>query len=106
MWLKVYNLVMVAKKAWKLISNSNALIIRLLKAIYFSKVIILVQELVTIQVMFGVKFGVNDVLHRGFKWSIRLGESISVWHQPWLSEGDNIIPVSQLDLVCPNIIVS
>jgi len=81
--LKTFNMAMVGKQAWKLVSSPKSLITRLLKAKYFSR-----------SDHFGASIGhnpsyvwcsiwsVKDVIRRGFHWSIGTGEHIPVWDNP------------------------
>jgi len=85
--LRAFNLAMIGKQIWKMVTNPNALITRLLKARYYPH-----------SDFFSAFIGHNpsyvwrslwntrDFIKRGLKWSIGTGETISVWNEPWLKE--------------------
>jgi hypothetical protein len=98
--LELFNLAMIGKQAWKLISNPNALITQLLKAKYYPH-----------SDYFSASIGHNpsyvwrslwntrEVLQRGLKWSIGTGESISVWNQPWLQDPVFLQPLTEVQVM-------
>jgi len=81
--LKAFNMAMVDKQTWKLVSSLESPITRLLKAKYFPQ-----------SDYFRASIGHNpsyvwcsiwsakDVIRRGFQWSIGTGEHIPVWDHP------------------------
>ena len=95
-YLKAFNSAMIGKQAWKLVTSPNSLITRLLKAKYYPR-----------SDYFGASVGhnpsyiwrglwrVKEMVCRGFQWSIRTGEYISVWHQPWLGNQEQLTPVTE-----------
>jgi hypothetical protein len=105
--LKAFNMAMVGKQAWKLVSSPESLITRLLKAKYFPR-----------SDYFGASLGHNpsyvwrsiwsakDVIRRGFQWSIGTGERIPVWDHPWLSNAARILPSTRQHLDWPSMTVS
>jgi hypothetical protein len=78
--LKAFNQAVIGKQAWKLITNPDTLITRLLKAKYFLH-----------SDYFGASLGhnpsyvwrglwiVRGKINQGLHWSIGSGENISVW---------------------------
>ena len=86
MGFKAFNMAMVGKQAWTLVSSPESLITCLLKAKYYPQ-----------SDYFGARIGHNpsyvwrsiwsakDVIRRGFQWSIGTGEHIPVWDHPWLN---------------------
>ncbi|RHN81910.1 hypothetical protein MtrunA17_Chr1g0204171 [Medicago truncatula] len=105
--LKAFNMAMVGKHAWKLVSSLESLITRLLKAKYFPR-----------SDYFGASIGHNpsyvwrsiwsakDVIRRGFQWSIGTGEHIPVWDHPWISNVARILPSTHHHLEWPSITIS
>ena len=95
--LKAFNMAMIGKQAWKLVTSPNLLITKLLKAKYYPR-----------SDYFGAAAGhnpsyvwrglwkVQEMVRRRFQWSIGTGESISVWLQPWLGNQDHLMPISEL----------
>lgn len=98
---------MICMQAWKLITNPNAPMPRLLKAKYFPQ-----GDYFSVGISHNPNYvwceiySLKDVLRRGFKWSIGSSESILVRHHPWLSGGDYILSVSHRQLAWPDITVS
>ncbi|GAU32101.1 hypothetical protein TSUD_358070 [Trifolium subterraneum] len=88
--LQVFNLAMVAKQGWKLITEPHALVSRILKARYFPK-----------SSLFDATLGTNpsyvwrgiwrsrQVLMQGRRWLIGDGSKINVMYEPWLRSKEN-----------------
>jgi len=105
--LKAFNMAMVDKHAWKLVSNPNSIITHILKAKYFPRVD-----------YYGAVIGhnpnyvwrsiwsVKDVIQRGFQWSIDMGERIPLWDHHWFRNSERILPRTQRYLEWPYITVS
>jgi hypothetical protein len=97
---RAFNLAMIGKQAWKLISNPDAPITQLLKAKYYS-----------LSDYFSASIGHNpsyvwrslwnarEVLQRGLKWSLGTGESILVWNQPWLQNPVCLQPLMEVQVM-------
>lgn len=95
--LKAFNMAMIGKQAWKLVSNPDALITKLLKAKYYPQ-----------SDYFDASIGhnpsyvwrglwtVRESVKRGMKWSIGTGDNISVWQQPWLPDQTCLTPTTEL----------
>jgi len=95
--LKAFNMAMIGKEAWKLVTSPNSLIIKLLKAKYYprSDYFGAAADHNPSYVWRGL-WKVKEMVQRGFRWSIGTRESISVWHQPWLGNQDHLMPISEL----------
>jgi len=105
--LKAFNMAMVGKQAWKLVSTPESLITRLLKAKYFPR-----------SDYFGASIGHNpsyvwrsiwsakDVIRRGFQWNIGTSEHIPDWNHPWLGNAARIVPSTHHHLEWAHITVS
>jgi len=78
--LRDFNLAMVGKQAWKLITDPDSLITRLLKAKYFPH-----SDYLNVSIGHNPSYvwrslwNAREVITKGLKWSIGTGESISVW---------------------------
>jgi len=77
--LKAFNMAMVGKQAWKLVSSLESLITCLLKSKYFGASIGHIPSYVWRSI-----WSAKDVIRRGFQWSIGTGEHIPIWGHPWL----------------------
>ena len=92
---KAFNMAMVGKQAWKLVSDPESLVTRLLKAKYFPQ-----------GDYFGAGIGhnpsyvwrsiwsVKDVIRRGLHWCIGTGERIPVCDHPWLFNAECMLPTN------------
>jgi len=105
--LKAFNMAMVGKHSWKLVSNPDSLITHLLKAKYFPRVdyygaIIDHNPNYVLRSSWSVK----DVIRQGFQWSISMGERIPLWDHNWLRNSERILPRTQHYLEWPHITVS
>lgn len=95
--LKALNMAMIGKQAWKLVTSPNSLITKLLKAKYYPR-----SDYFGASVSHNPSYvwrglwRVKDMVRRSFQWSIGTGESISVWHQLWLGNHEQLTPVTEL----------
>jgi hypothetical protein len=96
--LHTFNLAMIAKQGWNLISKPHTLVARLFKARYFPN-----------SSFFDSKIGHNpsfawrgiwqarDILMHGCRWSIGNGSSINIMGEPWLRDKEQTwIPSPQV----------
>nr|DAD46191.1 TPA_asm: hypothetical protein HUJ06_004421 [Nelumbo nucifera] len=72
--MQPFNLEMLAKQGWNIISNPNALVCRVFKAKYFPR---------------GNFLHSHIVLEKGCRWRIGNGQHIRVWDDPCLKEMGN-----------------
>jgi len=95
--LRAFNLAMIGKQAWKLISNPDSLITKLLKAKYFPH-----SDYFSASIGHNPSYvwrsfwSVRNYLKRGLKWSIGMGETISVWNQLWLKGPLSLQPTTEV----------
>ena len=89
--LKAFNMAMLGKQAWKILTQPDSLITKLFKAKYF-----LNSDYFTARVGHNPSYvwkslwSVKDVVRNGFKWSIGTGTRISVWDPSWISNNYSI----------------
>ena len=97
---KAFNMAMVGKQAWKLVSNPDYLIMWLLKAKYFPWGNYYGAAIVhnSIYVLHNI-YSVKDVIWRGFQCNICIGESIRVWDHLWLHNADCILSTIDQHLI-------
>ncbi|KAJ9188278.1 hypothetical protein P3X46_003649 [Hevea brasiliensis] len=102
-----FNLALLGKQVWGLLSNPNSFVTRVYGAHYFPRSDILQAE-----------FGYNPsyvwcsvwaaipILRFGLRWNVGSGASISIWQDPWLPSGMNpyvssvASVISHYQLVC------
>ncbi|GAU29840.1 hypothetical protein TSUD_223860 [Trifolium subterraneum] len=91
--LKAFNIAMLGKQAWNLVTKPDCLITKLLKARYFPKCDFLEANI------FGGVFGAQNpssMVVAVCKWSIGTREKIDIWEQNWLKEGLSIATPSNM----------
>lgn len=94
--LHAFNLAMLGKQAWKLVTQPDSLVAKVLKARYFPTGSFLNAKLghnpsYTWQSLHSTQ----DLLKLGCRWRVGDGSSISVWDEPWLRSNP---PVALLHL--------
>ncbi|XP_024178139.1 uncharacterized protein LOC112184080 [Rosa chinensis] len=83
--LYAYNLAMLAKQGWRLVTNPTSLIARLFKARYFPNCSFWEAGLGD-SPSFSWRSILNGrpVLKAGIQWKIGDGQSVSIWHDRWI----------------------
>lgn len=86
--LRLFNMAMLARQAWRLLINPDTLCDRVLKAKYFPD-----GDLLHCRLVNGISYtwrsilkGV-ELLNEGIIWRVGNGESINIWSDPWLTHG-------------------
>ena len=80
-----FNLAMLSKQCWRLITNPESLCARVLKAKYYPNVDLLHATLKN-----GASFTWQSVMKGpetfklGYIWRIGIGESVNIWQDPWI----------------------
>lgn len=89
--LKLFNLALLAKQSWRLMTDPQSLVARLLKARYYPSTDIL-----------GASLGHNpsytwrsifqgiEVMRKGIVRKIGSGLSVNIWEDPWLADWENM----------------
>ncbi|CAN1241903.1 Putative ribonuclease H protein At1g65750 [Linum perenne] len=85
--LHAFNLAMVGKQSWKLMTNHDAIVTKIFKAKVFPKVDFLSATLRSNPsfVWHGI-LKTQSLLQQGYRWRIGNGRRIRVWSDPWLKE--------------------
>ncbi|XP_057426498.1 uncharacterized protein LOC130719921 [Lotus japonicus] len=103
------NLAILAKQAWRVLTNPEALWVRVLKSIYFPSSNFLHAKLgCNPSWMWRSLLEGRDFITRFSRWAVGGGHSIKVWGDNWLSSGDALIQPTNApdlmvsDLVSPN----
>ncbi|CAN1285220.1 Uncharacterized mitochondrial protein AtMg00310 [Linum perenne] len=87
--LHTFNLAMVGKQGWKLMKDQDALVTKIFKAKYLSKVDFLSATLRSNPsfVWHGI-LKTQSLLQQGIRWRAGNGNGIRVWSDPWLKSWD------------------
>lgn len=83
--LRSFNIAMLAKQAWRLVSNTNSLVARLMRARYFPRSDFLNAQIGTNpSYVWRSILEAQDVVRQGCRRCIGDGQSTRVWQVPWL----------------------
>lgn len=83
--LEAFNLSMLGKQGWKLLSDSSSLFTRILKAKYFSRLDFLDATLGhNPSYTWRSLWSTQSLLTLGHRWKIGDGSKINVWSMPWI----------------------
>ena len=85
--LKTFNLALLAKQGWRLHTNTNSLVHRVLKAKYFSNSDFLNAEIGN-KPSFAWRsiMSAKTIAQHGYRWQVEDGSAISIVHDKWLSQ--------------------
>jgi hypothetical protein len=94
--VRVFNQALLARQAWRLLTNPNSLCARVLKAKYYPNGVL--QDTVfsanASPTWQGVQHGL-ELLKKGLVWRVGNGEQIRVWRDPWLPRPHSYRPISE-----------
>ena len=83
--LQAFNLAMLAKQAWRILTNPTSLIARVLKACYFPSGDILSATLGSnSSYSWRSIFNSLEVIRKGTRWRVGNGKQIHIWDDKWL----------------------
>lgn len=84
--LESFNLALLAKQGWRLLHHPNSLLARVMKAKYYPHQGFLEARLGG-RPSFAWRSILNsrELLQEGLIWQVGNGESIHIWHDPWVS---------------------
>jgi len=91
--LEGFNLVMLGKQGWKLITNSSSLLTRVVKAKYFLR-----SGFLGATIGHSPSFTWRSIwstilmLSLGYRWKIGDGNNINAWKDPWIRTRQNLWP--------------
>ena len=80
-----FNLAMLSKQVWQLITNPDSLCARVLKAKYFPN-----ESLLQATLKSGASFTWQSIMKGletfklGYIWRVGTGENINIWSDPWI----------------------
>jgi hypothetical protein len=93
--LHLFNISMLARQAWRLLTNPNSLCGRVLKAKYFPNSSILgCQAKGSISYSWRSILQGVDLLKKGLIWRVGDGGQINIWVDPWIPRGVTQRPAS------------
>jgi hypothetical protein len=90
-----FNLAMLARQAWRMLTNPNSLCARVLKARYFPS-----TSLLEATVAPGISYSWHSILRgvqllkEGLIWRIGCGTEVNIWSDPWLNREGSRQPVT------------
>nr|KYP63926.1 Putative ribonuclease H protein At1g65750 family [Cajanus cajan] len=88
--LSAFNLAMLGKQAWRLLSNPNSLIRRIYQAKYYPKGSFLNASLGhNPSYTWKSLWSTQHLLKNGICWRLGNGNTIPVWGEPWIKYNDN-----------------
>lgn len=102
-----FNLAMLGKQGWSLLSKPNSLVVKVLKAYYFPK-----TSFVDAGVGYNPSYALRsimaakDVVIQGSRVQIRNGQSVLIGKDPWLLDMENRFVTSGLNVNISNARVS
>ncbi|CAN1838863.1 Putative ribonuclease H protein At1g65750 [Linum perenne] len=88
--MHAFNLAMLGKHGWKLLSNPDALVCRVFKARYFPRgdFLTAVRPNGSSPIWQSI-WATQGIVRSGYRWRVGDGTQISVWGMPWLRTGDS-----------------
>jgi hypothetical protein len=105
--LEGFNLAMLGKQGWKLITNSSSLLTRVLKAKYFPR-----NGFLEANIGHNPSYTWRSIqstiplLTLGYRWKIGDGSNINVWSAPWIRSRPNMRPTTAAHANYANLCVS
>ena len=88
--LRDFNLSMLAKQGWRLLTNTNSLCSRVYRARYCPNCYILNASLENNpSFVWRSIWEARSLLKLGVRWSVGAGSSVDILHQPWLNDDDD-----------------
>ncbi|KAL4312649.1 hypothetical protein GQ457_01G024910 [Hibiscus cannabinus] len=83
--LSKFNIALLAKQGWRILTNPTSLLARVLKARYFPRTDFLHASLgASPSYTWRSIFSARGLLEQGIGWRVGTGQSISVWNDAWL----------------------
>lgn len=83
--LREFNLAMVGKQAWNIVTNPSSLVARLIKARYFPDANFITARLGSNPSYFWRSiWEAQSVIKAGMCWKVGNGQQIRVWEDPWI----------------------
>ncbi|KAL4366884.1 hypothetical protein GQ457_05G001920 [Hibiscus cannabinus] len=95
-----FNVALLAKQGWRILSNHSSLLARVLKARYFPRTDFLSAQLgSTPSYTWRSIYSAKGLLEKGLGWRIGNGRDVSIWNDSWLLvKGDGRIRDHAIDI--------
>ncbi|KAL4311864.1 hypothetical protein GQ457_01G034310 [Hibiscus cannabinus] len=95
-----FNVALLAKQGWRILSNPSSLLARVLKARYFPRTDFLSAQLgSTPSYTWRSIYSAKGLLEKGLGWRIGTGRDVSIWNDSWLLvKGDGRIRDHAIDI--------
>ncbi|KAL4284008.1 hypothetical protein GQ457_16G028620 [Hibiscus cannabinus] len=95
-----FNVALLAKQGWRILSNPSSLLARVLKARYFPRTDFLSAQLgSTPSYTWRSIYSAKGLLEKGLGWRIGTGRDVSIWNDSWLlDKGDGRIRDHAIDI--------
>ena len=93
--LHMFNIAMLARQGWRLISNPESLCAQVLRAKYFPN-----GDLLSVQERPGISYSWRNIirgiqaLNKGLIWRVGDGTQINIWLDPWIPDGITRRPIT------------
>ena len=93
--LHLFNIAMLARQGWRLISNPESLCAQVLRARYFPN-----GDLLSVQEKPGISYSWRSIvrgvqaLNKGLIWRVGDGTQINIWLDPWIPDGITRRPIT------------
>ena len=95
--MEIFNLALLARQAWRILTKDTSLSPRMLKAIYFPRSNLLEAELGSHpSQIWRAMLDACDILAQGIIHRIRDGESTGIWTHNWISREGMMRPLTSL----------
>ena len=98
--MRAYNQALLAKQAWRLLTNPESLCARLLRAKYYpnGNLVDTVFPSNSSAVWKGIEHGL-EVVKKGILWRVGNGASIITWRDPWIPRAPHLLLSCQEKIV-------
>ncbi|KAL0409532.1 UNVERIFIED_CONTAM: putative ribonuclease H protein [Sesamum radiatum] len=102
--MQTFNIAMLAKQGWRIMTNPQLLISRILKARYFPNNDFLHAKIgYTSSFTWRSILAARYVISKGIRWRVGDGQSIRVWNDPWLPRPSTFLPITTQSLFLPDL---
>lgn len=104
--MMAFNKALLAKQAWRLITQPSSLLARVYKAKYYRRTGFMeAKKYQTSSLAWRSIIQTQPLIQKGLRWVIGNGERVRVWKDPWLQGDQNNIPVGPGASLYPNLLV-
>lgn len=88
--LHLFNIALLTKMGWRLMTDHKSLVCKILKAKYFPDSVFLSANLGRNPSFTWTSIHASqDLLKRGTRWKVGEGNQINIWRNPWIKDDNN-----------------